>query len=35
VTSLAIVKDLQVLEDGAGKLDACAPSFPIEEFDLR
>jgi hypothetical protein len=35
VTPLAIVENLQVLEDGAGQLDARAPARPIEQFDLH
>lgn len=35
VTPLAIVKDLEVFEDRAGQFDACAPAFPIEQFNLH
>jgi hypothetical protein len=35
VTPLTIVEYLEVFEDGAGQLDACAPALPIEQFDLH
>jgi hypothetical protein len=35
VTPLAIVEDLEVFEDCTGQFDACAPAFPIEQFDLH
>lgn len=33
VPPLAIVEDLEVLEDGAGKLDPGVPALTIEELD--
>ena len=35
VPSLTMVEDLEVVEDGVRQLDSCAPTLPVEEFDLR
>ena len=35
VPSLTIVEDLEVVEDGVRQLDSCAPTLPVEEFDLH
>jgi transposase InsO family protein len=35
VTALAVVEDLQALEDGAGQLDACVPALSIKQFNLH
>ena len=33
--ALAIVEDLQVLEQGVGELDAGTPPLPVEQLDLH
>jgi hypothetical protein len=35
VAALAVVPDLEVLEDCVGQLEAGVPLFPVEEFDLH
>ena len=35
MTALAVVEDLDVLEDGVGELDPRAPPLAVEEFDLH
>jgi hypothetical protein len=35
VASAAVVKHLEVLEQGVGQLDACAPSLAVEQFGLH
>ena len=35
VTSLAVVEDLEVFEDGVGQFDAGPPSLPVEQLDLH
>jgi hypothetical protein len=35
VAALAVVEDLEVLEDGVGQLDPGPPAFPVEDLDLE
>tara|TARA_B100000315_G_C14580941_1_gene590427 strand:+ start:183 stop:692 length:510 start_codon:yes stop_codon:yes gene_type:complete len=35
VAALAVVEDLEVLEDGVGQLDSGPPAFPVEDLDLE
>src|ERR1035437_5741515 len=35
MTALAIVEDLEALEDRIGQLDPCTPDAPVEQFDLH
>jgi hypothetical protein len=35
VPALAVVEDLEVFEDCVGEFDAGAPSFSVEELNLR